>query len=1064
MKKNNSDLTESFSQNKNNLNFPKWVKNNTNFIESHLISAATDFINDQGESLKTPVFNLILDNRWHYIDKPAKKQSYKGQVIIDNDGTPWLNLVYFTFRHGGFSVKFDSKSVLKELWKQYKEGITLTQTKTHKKISPDKPTKPDIDYIAKDLASFECMSASGNSHYLKRKGLADKNIAGIRYAKNHIAVKIVDTDEKGYGLQRIFDDGKKLFSKGLVKKGNFVLIGAESLPQKQDIIHVAEGVATAATISSCLNTPVFSVLDAGNILPASRNLKKRYPKANIIIWADNDWQKQDKLTPNGRMLGNTGLIMANHAAFKLRNAHICAPDFSDFAKDKTQSSTDFNDLYLLVGKEAVLGAKPSKPDVSLALFHDLRKYKSLNHGQLSPANFKNAEKKVYNTRFLPLDILDSDGVHLVRSAIGTGKTEIIAHLLKKEPKLSMLFTTHLISLVESAASRLNLVSYHDCDNYDLQMERQVAICLNSLGKLTAEGPARVYDVVVIDEIEQVLARLTTEIEQKPLILAVIEYLLKNAKKVICLDADLSARSTHIIQSFCPDKKVTIHYNEYEAGSAKEMVLYDSIEDLQMSAVSSIESGQRAYLAFNSKKEAYKTFCTYQLMLPEKKGLYISGDNAGDKQVKAFFNDVNEACLQYDYIICTPSVSTGVSIDNGCFDFVGGIFSAQINTANDCMQALGRVRSQNKVHVFCEKKMGAKSLSPEVIASRWSSTHSYDLHLMNLNPNGEKILINPVYERLNVLVTQAKNASFNDFYQSFCLIALNDGVKFSYAPISLDAKIRADLKAFKKESVLESTKINDTTVLSASELKALANKSRKTMEETLLFKKQHIIDFYKLSPHDKESIEILSEMDNDGKFRKNILNLELAVFDESIAQKRFQSQFEGGAKFAADLNHYAVLQMLLKKLFETLKIDTTEGVLNNFGDCYDNQSLLQSGFIDWVEARRNILQGVISIPCYDFMKHNPISFISTLLQKVGLKQRRVGKAEKGVYQLDSSRVSLVNALLIKRAGGQVSGHVIASASANKKSAKASSKFNLDYIINKVKQFGFKGILKTPPVLA
>jgi len=97
-----------------------------------------------------------------------------------------------------------------------------------------------------------------------------------------------------------------------------------------------------------------------------------------------------------------------------------------------------------------------------------------------------------------------------------------------------------------------------------------------------------------------------------------------------------------------------------------------------------------------------------------------------------------------------------------------------------------------------------------------------------------------------------------------------------------------------------------------------------------------------------------------------------------------------------------------------------------------------------------------------MKHNPISFISTLLQKVGLKQRRVGKAEKGVYQIDCNRVSLVNALLIKRAGGQVSGHVIASA--NKKSAKASSKFNLDYIINKVKQFGFKGILKTPSVLA
>lgn len=1062
MKKNNTVLTESFNQNRNNLSFPDWVKYNTNFIESHLISSATDFINNQSENLKSPVINLFLDNRWHYIDKPVKKQSYKGQIVIDNDGTPWLNLVYYTFRHGGFSVKFDSKSVLKDLWKQYKGERVIKSARTLKHVSNTKPSEPVIDYISKDLKSFDSMNTSGNSHYLKRKGLSDKSIAGIRYDKNHIAVKIIDTDERGHGLQRIFNDGKKLFSKGLVKKGNFALIGALSLPQKQDVIHVAEGVATATTISTCLNTPVFSVLDAGNILPASRNLKKRYPKANIIIWADNDWQKQDKITPNGRVLGNTGLIMANHAAFKLRNAHVCAPDFSNFAKDKVQSATDFNDLYLLIGKDAVLNANPSKPDVSLALFHDLRNYKSLSHGQLSPANFKNAEKKVYNTRFLPLDILDADGVHLVRSAIGTGKTEIIAHLLKKQPELSMLFTTHLISLVESAASRLNLVSYHNCDNYDLQMERQVAICLNSLGKLTAEGPVRAYDVVVIDEIEQVLARLTTEIEQKPLILAVIEHLLKNAKKIICLDADLSARSTHLIQSFCPDKKVTIHFNEHEVGNAKEMVLYDSIEDLQMGALGAIESGQRAYLAFNSKNEAWKSYCTYRLMLPEKKGLYISGDNAGDKEVKAFFNDVNEACLQYDYIICTPSVSTGVSIDNGCFDFVGGIFSAQINTANDCMQALGRVRGQTKVHVFCEKKMGAKSLNPDVISSRWSSTHVFDLHLMNLSPGGDKILINPVYERLNVLVTQAKNASFNDFYQSFCLIALNDGVTFSYASISLDAKIRADLKSFKKQSIQESTKIDDTTLLSASELKALANKSRKTMEETLLFKKQHIIDFYKLSPHDKESIEVLSEMDNDGKFRNSILNLELAVYDESLAQKRFQSQFEGGAKFAADLKHYAVLQMLLKKLFETLKIDVSEGVLNNHDYCYDNQSLLASGFIDWVEARRSILQGVIPIPSYDFITNNPISFISTLLQKLGLKQKRVGKAEKGLYQLDVERVGLLNALLVKRAGGQVSNHAIAKP--NNKKLSQSCKLSLDYIINKLKDFGFTGLLKTPPALA
>ena len=1005
------------------LSFQEWVKQNTNSIESHLVDAAIEFINDQGEELKVPVTHIYLDNAWHYIDKPKKKQSYRGSFHYDNDGTPWLNLVFYTFRHGGVSVKFDSKSELKSLWKQFK-GETFTHTKTSLKKSVTESAPVDrVDYISKDLKAFESMNDSGASHYLKRKGLDEKHIKGIRFGKSFIAIKIIDAFGNGYGLQKIYDDGRKLFTKGLTKKGHFALIGASSLPEKLDTIHVAEGVATAATISTCLNSPVFSVLDAGNILAASRSLKKHYPKANIIIWADNDWQKQDKVTPNGRVLGNTGLIMANHAAFKLRNAHVCAPDFSKFTKDKVQSATDFNDLFMIEGERAILNAKPQKPDVSLALFHDLRKYKALNHGRLSPTNFKSAKKITYNTRFLPCDILDTDGVHLVRSAIGTGKTEIIANLLKNNPDVSMLFTTHLISLVESAASRLNLVSYHDCDNYDLQMERQVAICLNSLGKLTAEGNPRAYDVVVIDEIEQVLARLTTDIANKPLIMAVIEFLLKNAKKVICLDADLSDRSAHIIQSFCADKPVTIHFNEYEMGSAKEIVLYEAIEDLQMSALSAIESGQKAFLAFNSKTEAKKTYCAYQMMVPEKKGLLISGDNAGEKEVTEFFNDVNAACRQYDYVICTPSVSTGVSIDNDYFDFVGGVFSAQINTANDCMQALGRVRNQKKVHVFCEKRMGAKSLSPEVIASRWSSTHHYDLHLMSLNPDGEKILINPVYERLNVLVTQAKNASFNDFYQSFCLIALNDGAKFSYSPIALDKEFKSRLKAFKKEVILESAKVDETVILSASELKTLANKSRKTMEETLLFKRQHIIDFYKLSPHDKDSIEVLSEIDNDGRFRKNILNLELAIADESLAKKRFVSQFEEGAKFAADLNHFAVLQMLLKKLFVALNIEFDGSELKPLDSCYDNQSLLESGFIDWVESKRSVLQGVISIPSKDFLYNNPLSFISQLLQKVGLKQKRVGRASKGMYQLNPERLKLINGVLAKRAGGITSNSVV-----------------------------------------
>jgi len=64
----------------------------------------------------------MLDNRWHYIDKPAKKQSYRGQLETNSEGIPSLSLTYYTFRHGGYSAKFNSKQALKDLWLREKEG------------------------------------------------------------------------------------------------------------------------------------------------------------------------------------------------------------------------------------------------------------------------------------------------------------------------------------------------------------------------------------------------------------------------------------------------------------------------------------------------------------------------------------------------------------------------------------------------------------------------------------------------------------------------------------------------------------------------------------------------------------------------------------------------------------------------------------------------------------------------------------------------------------------------------------------------------------------------------
>ena len=1016
-----------FNKNNNSLervsskSFAQWATENNQSIEARLIDEGIGFLNSHGEDLRTPVSSLIVDNRWHYIDKPSKKQSYRATMEHNSDGIPYLALTYYTFRHGGHSERFDSKAVLKTLWQEAR-GERLNPSPARTAINPHvEPVTSEInpiDWIARDKELWQSMQPYGTSHYLKRKDLGDGIIPGIMHAKNHIAVAIIDIHNTFLGLQRIFNDGQKRFTKGLSKKGHFALIGDFGLPEKVGTIHVCEGVATAASIHRATGEPVFAALDAFNLLPVCKSLKRHYPKTPIIIWADNDWQKENIKTKFGRVLGNTGLIQANRTAFKLRGALVCTPDFSTFDSERIKEATDFNDLHQLGGLNLLSESIPQKPDIHLALWHELHRYNQHAHGAVSPHQFTDGIKHTYNSRYLPHDVFQREGVHLVRSAIGTGKTAIVEHLVKQNPKQSILFTTHLISLVESAASRLGLTSYNECDNFDLQIENRLAICLNSLGKLTAEGALRHYDVVIIDEIEQVLARLTSHIEQKPLVFSVLQHVMSNAKTLICLDAHLSQATVQMVQRFCPGIPVTVHFNRFEPGSAREIAFHDSPESVQMAAMQALEQKQKVYLAFNSKKEAFKTYSALNMAFPEKKGLYISSDNAGDAENQAFFNNVNEVSKRYDYLVCTPSVSTGVSIDNGHFDFVGGVFNAQVNTANDCMQALGRIRNHTTLHVFCDKRQAFKSLNPEVIASKWLKTHQHDIGLMNLDKEGQRIILNPDYEQLTLLVTQARHASFNDFYQQFALLALHDGMKLTYFDTTLDVTTQQQLRQFKKACIEQDASLisQEQLPLTAAQLLALAQKPRKTMSETRLYKKQQLIEFYNLSERDEASITAMANMDNDGRFKKQVLTLELALGDVALAQKRFVAQLEDGAQFAADLTHFSTLQLLYKKVLDTLHLTTNHQTLSVCDYQYTKDTILQSGFITWIEEHRSILQGLISLPPKQQLQRDPLRFLSMLLAKMGLKQKRVGRAELGLYHLDAPRINLLNALIVRRAKG------------------------------------------------
>ncbi len=224
-------------------------------------------------------------------------------------------------------------------------------------------------------------TTEGHIDYLDKKGV---QAHGVRFSeKGAMMIPMMDTSNQIHGIQFILDSkkhadtiknwrgrNKQYWPPGVSTKGHFHLIGSPL-----DIVLVAEGYATAASLHQATALPVAVAFDANNLLPVAQTIKKRYAKAHIIICADDDAFSHcincnEKINVNHsptcphcnepHKKRNTGVETASSAAMQL-NCHWIAPKFTDetnrfehYAKNQGKL-TDFNDLHLKEGLHLVRG-------------------------------------------------------------------------------------------------------------------------------------------------------------------------------------------------------------------------------------------------------------------------------------------------------------------------------------------------------------------------------------------------------------------------------------------------------------------------------------------------------------------------------------------------------------------------------------------------------------------------------------------------------------------------------------------------------------------------------------
>ena len=274
-----------------------------------------------------PPADLLADGVIHRCDAEGRGGKGDAAYLLHLDGIP----------AGGFENWRDGLG-----WENWRAdmGRTLTPTEeaAHRaKIEAARREREAEEakrkHEARERACLlwaEAYPSTGHA-YLTRKGIAAN---GARLHRESLVLPIRDAAGALHSLQFIGTDGGKRYLTGGRIRGCYFGIG-----KPDGVLCIAEGFATGASIHEATGYAVAVAFDAGNLQPAAKALREKFPDLRLILCADDDYRTD----------GNPGQTKAKETAQTVGGL-LAVPDFGP---DRPEGATDFNDLHQAQGLEAV---------------------------------------------------------------------------------------------------------------------------------------------------------------------------------------------------------------------------------------------------------------------------------------------------------------------------------------------------------------------------------------------------------------------------------------------------------------------------------------------------------------------------------------------------------------------------------------------------------------------------------------------------------------------------------------------------------------------------------------
>jgi hypothetical protein len=393
-----------------------------------------------------------------------------------------------------------------------------------------------------------------------------------------------------------------------------------------------------------------------------------------------------------------------------------------------------------------------EPAIKLDFVETLRSVKSMSQQELQdqlsklPVDVKASDVHEANIVFMNQKHVAVEkitkGLTLIKSPKGSGKTHSLTSVIRDiyfrnfaitldefeteyddegppttwESGKTVLLVGHRQALIRSMCQRLDLNCYLDEKDRSPSLSRRdfrkrFGVCLDSIKKITSlESPIHRYDLVIIDEVEQVLAHLMASTSRDGAgFLDTLGRIVGNAESVIAMDADLGWTSFLTLNSMRNRSsnegvkhRNEIYVNEYVAEN-RPIDIYESKPQLIAQLMSDAQSGKKVFVSTNSKTLVKRLEQVITTKLPDLKLIAITSENSSSEVVTKFVGDIKTEAKKYDLVISSPSLGTGIDItfseDEEFYDSVYGIYEALINGHTEIDQQLARVRHPKSVKVW-----------------------------------------------------------------------------------------------------------------------------------------------------------------------------------------------------------------------------------------------------------------------------------------------------------------------------------------------------------------------------